>query len=369
MRTGRPVGESAGRGADRERAADAPAVEVRRPRPVEPPVVALAALPEAERRRPFHEKRPLLGEVGLGVAQVHDGRIHLDLAEVRIDRRVEGEVRAETDLGVGAEAGGEARAVVERIARAVWRKLGAAGDVRQQLDAPRRGDLLDADEVDKARHEAAAVLGRVDDVVDLVLAGDFAAEVDAPDVLALPQKPQLRVGDPHLGGPPRRVASDLRLPHPVPAVVVPVVVVERAVVQRPRRVDAEVEPAAAVVIRVDVHGEAVGVGAGIAPAQPRHDRIGMVVVEPRAHVQRRVVVGDVHGRALARRQPLVRVALAESGDPHRRAPDGVGQHSVDHDRGRGAHGAHLLDERRRGGSIRFGARRPGGHGDLGRQQE
>jgi len=71
-------------------------------------------------------------------------------------------------------------------------------------------------------------------------------------------EPELRVRDAQLGGPPRRVPSHLAFPHAVPGVVVPVVVEERAVIERPGSIDPEVEAAAFVVIGIDVDLEAVG---------------------------------------------------------------------------------------------------------------
>src|SRR5258708_18133280 len=73
---------------------------------------------------------------------------------------------------------------------------------------------------------------------------DIAPEVDPPDVLLLANEAQLRIGNPQLRRPTGRVARDLPLPHTVPAVVVPLIVEERAVVQRARSGHAEVEPAA-----------------------------------------------------------------------------------------------------------------------------
>src|SRR6185312_16704155 len=86
-----------------ERASDPAAVEELRPRPVESPEIALAAEAEIEHGRALDEEGALLVEGRFDVAEVDHGRIDLDLAEVGIHRRVEREVRAETDFRVGAD--------------------------------------------------------------------------------------------------------------------------------------------------------------------------------------------------------------------------------------------------------------------------
>src|SRR6266571_8564110 len=87
---------------------DAAAIEELGLSPVEAPVVAPAAVPEIEDRRPFDEERPLLGEERLDVTQIHDGGVHLDLPEVGVDRPAEREVAADPDLEIRSRAGGVA---------------------------------------------------------------------------------------------------------------------------------------------------------------------------------------------------------------------------------------------------------------------
>ncbi len=195
-----------------------------------------------------------------------------------------------------------------------------------------RVDALDADEIGESRHESTAVLRCVDQIIELVLAGDIATEVDAPDVLRMPHKPQLRIGDAHFRGPAGCVTGDLAFPHAVPAVVVPLVVEECAIVQRPGGADAEVETAALVVIRIDEDLEAVGIRALIAPGEPGDDGIGMRVVQPRADVERGVVVGDVDDGALRRDGALGRIALHEARDALRGLPERLPQLAIDRDR-------------------------------------
>src|SRR6266566_1896686 len=210
-------------------------------------------------------------------------------------------------------------------------KCGAARRIRRDLEAPWRRDALDPHEIREPRHEASGLARRVDDVIELVLARDIAAEIDAPHVLRAFHEPELGVRDAHLDGPPRRVPGDLPFPHAVPGVVVPVVVEERAVIERPGRIDPEVEAAALVVIGIDVDLEAVGAGALIAACEAPDDRIGMRVVKPRPDVERRVVVRHEDDRALGRHRPLIGIALRKPGEPLGGLPEGFVQHTVDRD--------------------------------------
>src|SRR5437867_1980197 len=198
-----------------------------------------------------------------------------------------------------------------------------------------------------SRFEPTAVLRRVHEVVLLVAAGDRPIEVDPPHLLRSLQEPQLRIRNPQLRGPAERVPAHLPFPHAVPGIVVPVVVQQGTVELRPRRAQPEVEPAAAVVIGIDVNVEPVGAGGDVAARQPRDDRIRMSVVQSGAHVERRVVVGYEYHRALARRRALRRVPLQEPGDPIGTAPDRIVQDAVHRNGPRCPHGPHLLYGRRR----------------------
>ena len=74
------------------------------------------------------EERALLGEEGLEGREVHDGRIHLDLAEVRIHRGVQREVGPETELRVHAAAG---REIPPLLVDGEPREMPAEGDLAQ----------------------------------------------------------------------------------------------------------------------------------------------------------------------------------------------------------------------------------------------
>ena len=93
----------------------------------------------------FAEKRSLLREERGRHRQVHLGRIGLDLSEIGINRRVEGEVRAHADLDVGADLALQVGAAVERIPRiAIATHLRRAGCVGKDLETLLWTDPVDA---------------------------------------------------------------------------------------------------------------------------------------------------------------------------------------------------------------------------------
>src|SRR6185437_430239 len=67
------------------RPADSPAIEEIGLAPVEAPEVVGPAEAEVEDVGPLDEEGTQLGVEGLDIAQVDHGRVHLDLAEVRVD--------------------------------------------------------------------------------------------------------------------------------------------------------------------------------------------------------------------------------------------------------------------------------------------
>src|SRR5262249_16814436 len=116
------------------RPSDAPRVEERRLRPVESPVVVGALLPEIESGRSLDEEGPLLAEIRLDVAQVDDGWVDFDLAEVRIHGRVECELAPYGHAQVAARRRLVFGAATEGIARD-FVQIGSLGrEIRQHLD-------------------------------------------------------------------------------------------------------------------------------------------------------------------------------------------------------------------------------------------
>ena len=84
--------------------------------------------------------------------EVHFGGIRFHLAEVRIDRRFERQVRADADLRIEADPPVNIRAIGERIPRLrVAEQVRRARHVWQHFDAPARPDAADAMQVAKPR--------------------------------------------------------------------------------------------------------------------------------------------------------------------------------------------------------------------------
>src|SRR5436189_98598 len=102
------------------------------PRIKESRAVAVVAIKiECEVARSFDEKRAALGKKRLERAEIHDSRIGLDLAEIRIDRA--GECQSARDLVFEIEAG-----AAVRIRRFRQRISAGDGRRRQLRDGVRR---------------------------------------------------------------------------------------------------------------------------------------------------------------------------------------------------------------------------------------
>src|SRR5439155_16907647 len=106
---------------------------------------------------------------------------------------------------------------------------------------------LDSDQVWEAGDESAPLLGPVDQVVLFVAPLNHALEVDAPHAVLAPLGAKLRERDSHLERPAQRVDASLGIPDTVPGIVIPAVVVERAVVMSAGGVHHEVVAGATVV--------------------------------------------------------------------------------------------------------------------------
>jgi len=144
-------------------------------------------------------------------------------------------------------------------------------------------------------------------------------------------EPELGVGNAHLDGPAIRRPLHLGLPDRVPAVVIPLVVVERAVVQRTAGAYAEVHAGPAVVVGVEEEGEPVRGGAAVAARQLGHHGIGGGIVQARGDVDGVVVVEDVGLGGHRGRHSLLRLALDEPRERNRRLPGGLGRTAVKRD--------------------------------------
>ena len=329
------TGESARGGA-----ADAPGVKEVGAGKIEAPVVVRPAGAEVEDRRSLDEEGSLLGVEGLNVAQVHHCRVDLHLAEIGVDRGIQRHIAADAQLEVRAGARREAGAVIERIVGGMLEELGLAGDVGQDFQSSRRAHLLHAGEIGEARHESALLPWHHDEVGGFVPTGDLPHEVDAPGVALALLEPKLGVRNAHLNRPAEGVARHLGLPVAIPRIVVPVVVQEGAVVEAARRVHPEVVSGPAVMIGIEEHHEGIAGDSVVPPGQPRDDRIGVGVEQPRTNVQGRVVVLDPHFGHLGRCGTLLRLPLLEAGDDLRIGPARLMQCTIEDDRSGCPDGTH-----------------------------
>lgn len=105
------------------------------------------------------------------------------------------------------------------------------------------------------------------------------------------------------------------------------------------RRDPELDAGEMVVMGVEDDRELVGVRDQVSARQPPDDTFRRGIQQPRGHVDRFVVVGDLQLRLLARRLPLVWQPLDETADDGRGAPRRVVQAPVDADRGHRANRA------------------------------
>ena len=103
--------------------------------------------------RTFNEERPFFREERLVGSEIDFGRIGFDLAEIRIEGRVERQVRTDAKLEIQAEPAAEVPAVVKRISRIDEPgEIRRAGKVGQQfqtfhgltVSSPTRSPNLDA---------------------------------------------------------------------------------------------------------------------------------------------------------------------------------------------------------------------------------
>src|SRR5690349_3092890 len=159
------------------------------------------------------------------------------------------------------------------------------------------------------RHAAWRTLGNEGRCRVLVVAPDDPLELHPPGEHAVGTEAELAEGNAILGRPPRAVPRRGHAPDGVPRVVV---VLDRLhfVALHAGRVDVEAERGAMVVIAVEHHAEPVGVAkVHVAAAEPRG--YGTRVVQPRAHIERLVVVEHANLGALRRRLALEWVDLPE----------------------------------------------------------
>jgi hypothetical protein len=317
------------------RAADAPGIERAQAGRVAAEHATHAA--EAERAGAGNEEGSLLRVVCLERAQVEGRRVHLHLAEVRVQRRVQRQVGREQHLDVAA--GGQARglAVVVGVARRRIGERAARHDVRHELHLSwlaRNGQPL---QPAVERRSARRVLAPERPHVVLVPPVDVAPDLEPPRLHGVPGKAQLAVGNADLGGPAHGVHVRDRLPDRVPRRVAVELLTPHA-----RRIHLEAGVVQVVVVRVQVDDQLVGgqrverpvvaarVQQLIPPGQRRHDAARLLHARP--DVQCAVAVEDAHLRRQRGGRTLIGLVLAEVGDGLRPAPRGLVEPAVDADR-------------------------------------
>ena len=330
---GRPIGhveKARGGGPSLGAPADAPAVKEVRVLPAEHAIDVRPAPAEIEDARAFDEEGPLLLVVGLFVADIDDGRVDLDLAEIRIDREVEGQVAAEAALEVEAAAHRGFASVAERVAGDGRAEHGPRQGERRNLEAAAGGDAREPGELGEVRDEPVLLLGHPGEMVLLVLALDHPLEIDAPDMDIPSLETELVEGDADLDRPAQVVDAGGALPDPVPGRVQIFIVEEGAVLDRTEGIDPEVVSAPAVVIGVEADVEPVGFDGLVAAAETADDLAGLGVGEPGGDIEIVAVEGDPDGRGLARGLSVLRIALGEAAGTGG-LPNGLGQDAVDRD--------------------------------------
>ena len=218
-------------------------------------------------------------------------------------------------------------------------------EIGQEL-APRLGfQPLQAGEVGEPAHEAAIAAGHhhpAGELADGALVG--AAEVDAPGLRTLAGlESQERQGHLQLRRPAVFIYDDRTFPHPVPAGVEGVVVVDDLVLLHPGGIHLEDEGRSPIVVGIHGDAEPVALAVLVAPVQPAHDGGAApiqaeIVMHPGADVEEVVVVEDADFRALAGGLAPLGPLLAEAGGGRRSGPGGLVQAAVQKHGGGGPYG-------------------------------
>ena len=300
----------------------------------------------------------MLVEELLERGEVDIGRVELYLAEIRVDRGVEGEVGADAVLQVQPGPAVIGVAVVEGVAGALGLVVTTASErVREQLEPLGNRDILQRHQVREARRETALLFPDEGEQRQLVLSLDPAREAHAPHLLPRGGEPQLGERNPQLDDPPERVDGRRRLPDRIPGIVGELAVASsQDVLLHARRVHDELERGPMIVVAVQQEAEFVAVGVGVAPSQPAHDAERLGVEQAHAHVQCVCIVDDPYLRGLRDGLSFVRVGLQQARAGRRQRPGGVVQAPVERrrpiDPQRGYGGGHEAVGVAEGGRIR-----------------
>ena len=117
--------------------------------------------------------------------------------------------------------------------------------------------------------------------VALVVAGHVAPDAEAERVALAAGVAQLIERNAELRDPTRRVDPRADVPHAVPRLVLFAIVENREVALHAGRIHRELDAGAAIVVAVDDELEPLGLRAHVAPAEQRHDAVGVRI--ERAH--------------------------------------------------------------------------------------
>ena len=208
--------------------------------------------------------------------------------------------------------------------------LGARRRVRQQLEATRRLQAVEAGEVHHPR--GATVLDSSAPVSShgLLVLRRMKRSTLMPHVCLSPAgKRSCDSGIRISTDQPSLVRGDLRLPDGVPAPVVPGVVEEDGVGLHVRGADAEHHAGQMVVHRIEIERDAIGVAIAVARRETTADLRRLAVEQARADIERAVVVEHPDFGALGRGLAFVRIPLREIGEHLRLRPRFIVQLAVD----------------------------------------
>jgi hypothetical protein len=191
---------------------------------------------------------------------------------------------------IEAEVAAAADVLVERVAGVDRMHDDAAERVREQLEAARRREVIDAvDDTELADDLRRAARPRIPRAL-LRRAPDRAHDLEAPLLLLARGEPQLVERDPVLRGPAVARDRGFARPHRVPGVVLVLIVEQQHVALHAGGVELEHERRAAVVIGVEADRDHVGGDVGVAAREQRADLRRLRIARPHADVDRLVVV-------------------------------------------------------------------------------
>gem|GEM_PF-5402397 len=334
--------------------ADPAAVEELHRRQLPPRELEAHRLEELE---PLGEERPLLREEQLLVAQIEHHLVRLHLPEVRVDGRVEREVRGEPHPEIRAHVARrlhQPRLGKDRIG-VLRPELEPGRGVRGELEGPVGNEIIQAGERAEVRDQPVDAPRDQGGVEDLVRAVNGAPHQEPPLLGGGAREPQEVERDRKLGAPSIRERGHGGVPDRVPGVGEVDVAVEETVAERPRGVHAEVVAGPPVVGGVDADLHLVADERRVAPAELALDELRLRVVADHQDVEGPVVMehADLGAKLRRRNAALVGELLEELAEGRGQLPHRVVRAPIQLRRLGGARGA---DRSLRGGRWHRGRR-------------